>query len=105
MSVGPAHYAVLSGIVFAIGLFGLVSRRDGFGLLASLAVLFLASVIAVTGFAETGGGAGSPPQGEILALTAVLVCISEGLVGAALVALLRRRQQSLDVDDYDELEA
>ena len=50
MSIGPGQVAILSGIVFAIGAFGLVSRRDAFGLLTSLAVLLLASVIAFAGF-------------------------------------------------------
>ena len=37
MNVGPGPVAVLSGIVFAIGVFGLLIRRDAFGLLVSLA--------------------------------------------------------------------
>jgi NADH-quinone oxidoreductase subunit K len=105
MTIGPGQYAALSGIVFAIGLFGVLSRRDAFGVLAGLGLLLLAPVVALVGFAETGGGAGSPPQGEIVALVVIVVCVSQGLVGAGLVALLRRRQESLEVDDYNELEA
>lgn len=105
MSIGPGHVAVLSGVIFAIGAWGLLSRRDAFGMLASLAVLLLAPVIAFAGFTATGGGAQGPPHGEVVALAAVVVCVAETLVGAALVALLRRRRGGLDTDEYDRIES
>ncbi|MGA2283853.1 MAG: NADH-quinone oxidoreductase subunit K [Candidatus Dormibacteria bacterium] len=105
MTVGPGPVAILSGIVFAIGAFGLLSRRDAFGVLVSVAVLLLAPVIAFAGFTATGGGSLGPPQGEVVALAAVVVCAAETLVGASLVALLRRRRESLDTDDYLDVEA
>jgi len=105
MSIGPGQVAILSGIVFAIGAFGLVSRRDAFGLLTSLAILLLASVIAFAGFTAVRGGSLGPPQGEVVALAAVVVCAAVILVGAALVALLQRRRESLDTDEYIDVEA
>ena len=53
MSVGPAHYAALSAVLFAIGLFGVTTRRNVVAALASLSVLFSAPVIAAVGFAES----------------------------------------------------
>jgi len=104
MNVGPGPVAVLSGIVFAIGVFGLLIRRDAFGLLVRLAILLLAPAIAFAGFTLTGGGSGGPPQGEVVALVVVVVCAGQSLLGAAVVALVRRRQESLDVDEYGEVE-
>jgi NADH-quinone oxidoreductase subunit K len=104
MNVGAGPVAVLSGIVFAIGVFGLVVRRDAFGLLISLAILLMASVVAFGGFTLTGGGQGGPPQGEVVALAVLVVCAGQSLLGAAVVALVRRRQESLDVDEYGEVE-
>ena len=105
MNVGPGPVALLSGAVFAIGVFGLACRRDAWGLLISLDVLILASVIAFAGFTATGGGRSAPPQGEVVALAAVVVCVVQTLVGASLIALLRRRRETLDVDAYDAPEA
>jgi NADH:ubiquinone oxidoreductase subunit K len=34
-----------------------------------------------------------------------VVCAAEILIGAALVALLRRRRESLDTDEYVDVEA
>jgi NADH-quinone oxidoreductase subunit K len=105
MTVGAGPVAILSGIVFAIGAFGLVTRRDAFGVLVSVAILLLAPVIAFAGFTATGGGSLGPPQGEVVALAAVVVCAAETLVGAALIALLHRRRETLDIDEYEDVEA
>lgn len=102
MTVGPEQVAILSGVIFAIGVFGVLSRRDAFGLLVSLAILSLASVVAFGGFAATAAGGQGASQGEVVALAVVVVCVTQSLVGAALVALLRRRRESIDVDAYDE---
>jgi NADH-quinone oxidoreductase subunit K len=105
MSVGPTQVAVLSGIVFAIGAFGLISRRDAFGLLISVAILLLAPVIAFAGFTSLRGGVQGPPQGEVVAVAALVACASMTVIGAALVALMRRRRESLDTDEYLDVEA
>src|ERR1019366_2914104 len=104
MSIGPGHVALLSGVVFAIGGFGILSRRDAFGLLVSVAILLLAPVIAFAGFTAIDGGSLGPGQGEVVALAAVVVCAALTLVGAALVALLHRRHESLDTDAYGDAE-
>ncbi|MGO8686812.1 MAG: NADH-quinone oxidoreductase subunit NuoK [Candidatus Dormibacteria bacterium] len=105
MNVGPGPVALLGGLVFAIGAFGLLTRRDALGLLVSVGVLLLAPVIAFAGFTAVDGGRQGPPQGEVVALAGVVVCASAILVGAALTALLRRRRESLDTDEYDDIEA
>jgi NADH-quinone oxidoreductase subunit K len=104
MSIGPDQVALLSGAVFAIGAFGVLSRRDAFGILVSVAILLLAPVIAFAGFTALDGGSLGPGQGEVVALAAVVVCAALTLVGAALVALLHRRHESLDTDTYGDAE-
>jgi NADH-quinone oxidoreductase subunit K len=100
VSVGPEAVAVLSGVIFAVGVFGLLGRRDALGMITSLAVLLVASVVAFAGFTATGGGRG----GGVAALAVVVLCAVQVLVGAAVVALLYRRHESVDVDRYDDLE-
>ena len=104
MTIGPGHVALLSGVVFAIGACGVLTRRDAFGLLVSLAILLLAPVIAFAGFTALDGGSLGAGQGEVVALAAVVVCAAVALVGAALVALLHRRHESLDTDAYGDAE-
>ena len=90
MNVGPAHYAALSAILFAIGLFGVASRRSTMAALASLSVLFSAPVVAAAGFAESGHG-----------FTLSALC-AELVVGGAVAALLWRRSDTADLDEMTE---
>jgi NADH-quinone oxidoreductase subunit K len=104
MSVGPAHYAVLSAILFAIGLFGVTARRSTMAAVASLSVLFSAPVIAAVGFAESGDGS-LPRLGDALALVTLAALCAQLLVGGAATALLWRRIGAADTDELVELDA
>lgn len=101
MNAGPGAYAVLSAVVFAIGLYGLLSRSTTHGVLLAIPVLFSAPVIALIGFSQSGG-----PQsaGGALALFAVIAAAAVVAAGAGLALLVRRRVGSDDVDDLVELE-
>ncbi len=104
MNVGPAHYAALSAILFAIGLFGVTARRNALTALASLSVLFSAPVIAAVGFAESGDGS-VPRLGDALAMFALAALCAELIVGGAVAALLWRRAETADLDEMVELDA
>jgi NADH-quinone oxidoreductase subunit K len=104
VSIGPGHYAVLSAIVFALGLFGVVTRTQMFGVLMAIALLFAAPVIALVGFTHVGMGTSLPPLGDALALFAVVGAGVEGAVGIAIAMLVWRRIGSSDVDDLVEVD-
>lgn len=104
MNVGPAHYAVLSAILFAVGLAGVTVRRSSVAALASLSVLFSAPVVAAVGFAESGDGS-TPRLGDALALFTLAALCAELIIGGAIAALLWRRAETADVDELDELDA
>jgi NADH-quinone oxidoreductase subunit K len=104
MNVGPAHYAVLSAILFAIGLFGVAARRNAIAALASLSVLFSAPVVAAVGVAESGGGS-IPRLGDAMALFTLAALCAELIVGGAVAALLWRRSDTADLDELVELDS
>jgi len=104
VSVGPGHYAVLSAIVFALGLYGVLTRSHVFGVLMALMLLFAAPVIALVGFTHTGMGGSRPPLGDALALFAVVAAGAEASVGIAIALLVWRRTGSADVDELIEVE-
>lgn len=101
MTAGPGAYAVLSAVVFALGLYGVLSRTTLLAVLMSVALLFLAPVIALVGFTQAGGNDGA---GGALALIAVFAVAAEVSVGLGIALLVRRRIGSGDVDDLVELE-
>ncbi len=104
MNVGPAHYLVLSALVFGIGLFGVLSRRSVIAGLASLSLLFGAPVIGAVGVAESGSGF-VPATGDVFALLIIVALCSQLVVGGAVAALVWRRADTADLDELSELDS
>jgi len=104
VTVGPGQYAVLSAIVFALGIYGVLTRSNLLGVLMALMLLFAAPVIALVGFTHAGMGGTRPPLGDAFALFAVVASGVEGAVGIAIALLVWRRTSSADVDDLVEVE-
>ena len=104
MSAGPEHYAILSAIVFSIGIYGVLTRTTMPAVLMSVTLLFAAPVIALVGFSHLGGGGFLPALGESLALVGVVAAGAQIAVGIALTLLVWRRIGSADVDDLVEVE-
>jgi NADH:ubiquinone oxidoreductase subunit K len=99
---GPGHFAVLSALVFAIGLFGVIASSDLLRSLIAAAVLFVAPLIAIVGFAQTGGGGAQPPAGNAFAVVSLLAIVGETSAALAAAALLWRRTGSVEIDEAVE---
>jgi NADH-quinone oxidoreductase subunit K len=72
--------------LFAIGIYGLVTRRQAVALLLSIEVMANAANLVFVAFARFGGAPGHP-----LVLFALAITVAEVAVGLALVLLLYRR--------------
>ena len=105
MTAGPGEYAVLSAIIFALGLYGVLTRTNVFGVLMALTLLFAAPVIALVGFGSSGGGGKSPALGEAFALFGLAAAAAQLATGIALALLVWRRTGSSDTDDLVEVDA
>jgi NADH:ubiquinone oxidoreductase subunit K len=102
VTIGPGHYAVLSAIVFSLGLFGMLSRENAMHVLLAVSLMLLAPVIALAGFAHIGTG-GAPPVGDALALMAVVAAAAELVAGVGLCMLVWRRFGNLDARELGDL--
>ena len=102
MTAGPGAFAGLSGVVFALGVFGLITRSSTWGVLMALVVMLSSPVIALIGFSQ--GGSGPRATGGALALLAVFAIVAIGATGIGMALLVQRRAGSSDVDDLTELE-
>ena len=72
--------------LFAIGIYGLLTRRQAVALLLSIEVMANAANLVFVAFARYGGAPGHP-----LVLFALAITVAEVAVGLALVLLLYRR--------------
>ncbi|UCD64918.1 MAG: NADH-quinone oxidoreductase subunit NuoK [Candidatus Zixiibacteriota bacterium] len=90
------HYLGLAAILFAIGLFGVLTRRNVIGILMSLELMFNAvniNFVAFNKFVAAG-----ELIGQMFAIFIVVVAAAEAVVGLAIVLLLYRNWQGIDTD-------
>ena len=94
-------YLTLSGILFAIGTFGFLARRNAISMLMSIELMLNAVNLAIVAF-----GAFVPNlqgDGAVIALMVMAVAAAEATVGLAIVIAIFRNRKTPLVDEYDAM--
>ena len=95
-----AWYLVLSAFIFAIGVAGVISRRNPLVVLLCLELMLNAGNLALVAFARAHGN----EDGQIFALIVMVVAACEVAVGLGLIVAIYRRRLPIDVDELRELQ-
>ncbi|MFO0555644.1 MAG: NADH-quinone oxidoreductase subunit NuoK [Polyangiaceae bacterium] len=90
---------LLSCALFAVGLYGLMTRRQVIGVLLSVELMANAANINLVAFSHFRGGS----LGQIFALFAMALTVAEVAVGLAIVILVYRAHASVNVDSAAEM--
>jgi NADH-quinone oxidoreductase subunit K len=88
------HGLMVASVLFALGLFGLLARRNVIFVLMSLEIMMNASALAFV----SAGARWVQPDGQIMFILILSLAASEVAVGLALVLQVYRRYVSLDTD-------
>jgi NADH-quinone oxidoreductase subunit K len=99
-------YLILSGILFAIGTFGFLARRNAISMLMSIELMLNAVNLAIIAFAAFGAFGGSPAEvsrGSVIALMVISVAAAEATVGLAIIIAIYRNRRTPLVDEYDAM--
>jgi NADH-quinone oxidoreductase subunit K len=97
---------LLAAALFAIGAYGLMTRRNLIASLMSLELMVNAALINFVAFARFRGpsaGPHDPASGSAFALFAVAVTAAEMAIALAIVIAVHRRRPRLDVRELDAL--
>ena len=89
----------LSAVLFGIGVFGFLARRNLILMLVSVEIMLNAVNLSLAGFS----GHLSEPHGQVLALFVIAVAAAEAAIGLGLVIALNRNKQALNVADLTRL--
>ena len=92
-------YLVVSAFIFAIGIGGVLTRRNPLVILLCIELMLNAGNLALIAFARAHGN----QEGQIFALIVMLVAACEVAVGLGLIVALHRRRLPIDVDELREL--
>ena len=93
------HLLLLSGILFAIGLVGVMTRRNILLILLSLELLLSAANLAFVAFSRALGDL----NGQIMVFFVMIVAAAEVTVGLAIALLLVRHTGKTNADEFKEM--
>ena len=99
MSPAVDLYLYVSAALFAIGLAGVLMRRNPLVVLLSLEVMLNSANLALVAFGRYHGG----QDGQIFALVVMGVAAAEVVVGLGLIVAMERRRMVLDTNELTEL--
>jgi len=95
------HYLVLSAILFCIGLFGALSKRNAVAVLMSIEIMLNSVNINLVAFAKYLNPGNL--TGQVFAIFTIIVAAAEVAVGLALVIAIYRDRISVNLDEFDWL--
>jgi NADH:ubiquinone oxidoreductase subunit K len=93
------EFLLLGAALFAIGVYGVLARRNGVMVLMSIELILNAVNINLVAF----GALHQNVVGQVFALFVITVAAAEVAVGLAIVLLLYRNRQSIDLDEVDAM--
>ncbi len=94
MSISIGHYLVLSVILFIIGAYGVITRKNLIVILMSLELMLNAANIAFVAFSRQFGDM----TGQVFMIMAITVAAAETAVGLAFVVTTYIYHGTLDID-------
>ena len=101
MSDSLDAYLVLSGLLFAIGTFGFLARRNAISMLMSVELMLNSVNLAIVAFGAFIPALGA--QASVIALMVMAVAAAEVTVGLAIVIAIYRNKKTPLVDEYDAM--
>jgi NADH-quinone oxidoreductase subunit K len=94
-------YLTLSGILFAIGMFGFLARRNAISMLMAIELMLNAVNLSIIAFASFIPALGA--NGSVIALLVMAVAAGEATVGLSIVLAIYRNKKTPLVDEYDAM--
>ena len=99
MEIVLGHYLTLAAILFGIGFFGVLTRRNAIGILMSIEMMFNAVNINLVAFNRFI----TPTDftGQLFAIFTIVIAAAEVTVGLAIVMLIYRNFRDIFVDNIN----
>ena len=92
-----AHYLILSGILFSIGLAGVLIRKNIIVVFMCLEMMLSAANISLVAFSRAQGTEGVPGYDpQVHALYVVAIAAAEVAIGLALIVAMFRARKSVE---------
>jgi NADH-quinone oxidoreductase subunit K len=99
MNVGLEHYLTVSALLFSLGLFGVIVRRNLLTIYLCLELMLNAANLAFVAMSRFTNNL----NGQVMVFFIITVAAAEVAVGLALIVALYRKRQSAHVEDLSSM--
>ncbi len=99
MQVGLTHFLVVSALLFCLGLYAMLSRRNAVAILMGIELMLNAANINLVAFNKYVAPAAL--NGQVFALVVITLAACEAGVGLALVMAAYRNLETVHVDEIN----
>ncbi len=100
MAIGLTHYLVVSAILFSLGVFAIVTRKNAILVLMGLELILNSANLNFIAFAKFGG---LNIEGHIAVMFIIVLAAAEVAVALAIVLNIYQNYHHIDVDEINSL--
>jgi len=94
-------YLILATLLFSIGMFGFLARRNAISMLMSIELMLNAVNLSIVAFGSFNAKLAA--SGSVIALMVMAVAAAEATVGLAIIIAIFRNKRTPLVDEYDAM--
>jgi len=100
MHVSLVHYLIVSAILFSLGLFGVITRKNAILVLMGIELILNSANINFVAFARYGG---LDFNGQAFAVFVIILAAAEAAIALAIILNIYKRFKSVNVDEINSL--
>ena len=98
--VGLTHYLIVSALLFSLGVYGVVTRRNAILVLMGIELILNSANINFIAFSKFGG---MKLDGQAIAIFVIILAAAEAAVALAIVLNIYQRFHTVNVDEVSKL--
>jgi len=101
--ISPLYIQILAAVLFCFGIATVISKRNIFFAFLGLELAINAANLSFIGFAKSLPDLQSV-AGQIAPIFVIAIAAAEACIGLAIVILIFRKQETIDSDEYSQMQ-
>ena len=101
MEIGLQHYLVVSAVLFVLGLFALITRRNAILLLMGIELILNACNINFIAFSRF---CGLGVDGQMISIFVIILAVAEAAIALAIVLNIYKNFSTVNADEIDSMQ-
>jgi NADH-quinone oxidoreductase subunit K len=100
MEISIYHYLVVSAILFILGLYALISRKNAILLMMGIELILNACNINLIAFSKYGG---LGVDGQVIAIFVIVLAVAEAAIALAIILNIYQNFSTVNVDEVNNM--